>query len=77
LDVIVTPADEHGEEWYLADLLGRSMGRVEKVGNGFLILAAGKAIERMAKLHPGPYPSLDDALAAIETHTRGTCRRAG
>jgi hypothetical protein len=76
LDVIVTPADEHGEEWNLTDLLGRSMGRVEKVAQGFLVQAAGNATETMAKMHRGPYRSLDDALAAIETHTRGTCRRA-
>ena len=75
MDVIVTPTD-NGEEWNLTDLLGRSMGRVEKVsGKGLMIRPAGHAIETMDDINPGPYASLDDALAAIETHTRGTCRR--
>ena len=73
LDVIVTPTDN--DDWNLTDLLGRSMGRVEYVsGKDFMIRAAGHAIETMASINPGPYSSLDDALAAIETHTRGTCR---
>ena len=34
----------------------------------------GNATETMHGLRPGPYASLDAALAEIETHTQGVCR---
>ena len=73
--MIVTPATDSGM-WNLTDLLGRSMGHVAEVTAGqFRISPDGKAVETMAGINQGPYASLDDALAAIETHTRGVCRR--
>lgn len=75
MDVIVTPSDD-GTAWTLMDLLGRSMGAIEAVPTDkFLIRPHGQALETMAGIDKGPFPSLDRALAEIEKHTRGTCRR--
>ena len=74
MDVIVTGSDG-GKTWQLADLLGRSMGYIEEsVPGSFRIHAEGHAVETMAEIEPGPFPTLDAALAEIERHTRGTCR---
>ena len=74
LDVIVTPTDD-GRAWNLTDLLGRPMGRItEAPAQQFTIRPAGHALETMAGIEHGPFASLDAALAAIETHTRGVCR---
>jgi hypothetical protein len=65
-----------GEGWSLKDLLGRSMGVVvEDAPSRFTIRPDGHARETMAGINPGPHASLDDALAEIERHTRGVCRR--
>lgn len=62
-------------EWRLTDLLGRSMGAIRADGDAFAVEPAGKAIETMKGMRCGPFASLDEALAAIEIHTRGVCRR--
>jgi len=75
LDVIVTPTDD-GRAWNLTDLLGRPMGRImEASAKQFTIHPEGHALETMAGIEHGPFASLDAALAAIEKHTRGLCRR--
>jgi hypothetical protein len=67
---------EGRDEWALTDLLGRSMGVISTTDSGnFLIEPDGNARVTMTGTRCGPFPSLDDALAAIETHTRGVCRR--
>ena len=74
LDVIVSKV-EGQDKWTLTDLLGRPMGRI--LGDGaknFTIVPDGNASETMAGMLHGPHPSLDSALKAIETHTRGVCR---
>ncbi len=76
MDVIVT-LSHGGAAWNLTDLLGRPMGQiVEEEARRFFIDPAGMALETMRGIRPGPHPSLDAALREIETHTRGTCRRA-
>jgi hypothetical protein len=76
MDVIVIAA-ERGTVWHLTDLLGRSMGNItEDVSHQFTIYPEGHAFETMADIHRGPYDSLDAALAEIERHTRGVCRRS-
>ena len=76
MDVIVTPAGTEGD-WNLTDLLGRSMGRIVEEGSKrFFINPDGLAIETMSRIGCGPHLSLDAALAEIEKHTRGVCRRA-
>jgi hypothetical protein len=75
VDVIVTQMPDNS--WGLTDLLGRDMGRVTEISAGaFMIQPAGNAIETLAAITAPTYASLDDALAAIEEHTRGVCRRA-
>ena len=75
MDVIVTQMPDNS--WGLTDLLGRGMGRVSEISAGaFMIQPAGNAIKTLAAITSPKYASLDDALAAIETHTRGVCRRA-
>jgi hypothetical protein len=61
--------------WLLTDLLGRSMGMIRANGGRFAVEPEGKARETMKGMRRGPFGSLDEALAAIETHTRGMCRR--
>jgi hypothetical protein len=75
LDVIVTPSDDC-KAWNLVDLLGRSMGSIrETPAAEFVITPDGHALETMAGIEQGPHGSLDAALAEIEKHTRGLCRR--
>ena len=76
MDVLVTTTPE-GNSWGLTDLLGREMGRIAEIRPGaFMIQPAGNAMETLAEIVSPSYASLDDALAAIEVHTRGVCRRA-
>jgi hypothetical protein len=58
------------------DLLGRDMGRITEAKPGvFMIAPEGNASETLAAIISQSYASLDAALASIETHTRGVCRR--
>jgi hypothetical protein len=76
MDVTVTPAAD-GKAWLLTDLLGRDMGCVAQTASKvFVIQPAGLAVDTFAGINSAKYESLDRALAAIETHTRGVCRRA-
>lgn len=62
--------------WSLRDLLGRSMGSVaEDTPGTFVIIPEGNAIGTMKDIRRGPHATLDAALAEIEMHTRGVCRR--
>lgn len=75
MDVIVRTGPED-RTWSLTDLLGRAMGVVvEDTPHTFVVRPAGHAVETMRGMRTGPFGSLDQALAAIETHTRGVCRR--
>ena len=73
MDVIVTAAGN--DAWTMTDLLGRDMGIVKQNGDIFTIRPSGNAVKTMAALTSKSYKSLDVALAAIEEHTRGVCRR--
>ena len=76
MDVIVTPTGQ-GRAWQLVDLLGRSMGQiVQTADQEFVVHPDGHALETMAGIEQGPHASLDAALAEIEKHTRGVCRRS-
>ena len=75
LDVVVTPSDDEST-WSLVDLLGRSLGHItQHAPDRMTIHPDGQALETMAGIKPGPFATLDDALAEIERHTRGVCRR--
>jgi hypothetical protein len=73
MDVMVTAAGN--DAWTMTDLLGREMGSVKQKGDIFTIRPSGNAVKTMAALTSKSYKSLDAALAAIEEHTRGVCRR--
>ena len=74
MDITVRRTGE-GSTWSLEDLLGRPMGSIaEDLPKHFTIHPEGQALETMGGLSPGPYASLDAALAEIETYTRGVCR---
>ena len=76
MDVSVTWA-EAATVWHLTDLLGRSMGSIVKyASHQFTIYSEGHALETMASIEQGPHARLDAALAEIERHTRGVCRRS-
>ena len=75
MDILVSTADD-GKSWALTDLLGRPLGRIEQNSpTEFVLHPEGKAVETMAVLNLKAFVSLDEALAGIETHTRGVCRR--
>jgi hypothetical protein len=76
MDITVTRAADDRLAWDLTDLLGRPVGRITGAGHRFAIEADERTRALMAGLKWGPYASLDEALAAIEKHTRGVCRRA-
>jgi len=74
MDVIVTGRGRHG---LAADGPARPlMGRITaSAPRQFMIHPEGHATETMAGIQQGPHASLDAALAEIERHTRGVCRR--
>jgi len=62
--------------YLLTDLLGRPMGSIVEDGAGqFTIRSLGLAADTMTGMKHGPFACVDDALAEIERHTRGVCRR--
>ena len=76
VDVVVIEA-EGGAAWRLTDLLGRHMGNIrENTPHEFTIYPEDHGFQIMADIQRGPYASLDAALAEIERHTRGVCRRS-
>jgi hypothetical protein len=73
VDLVVKQTAE--DKWILVDLLGRNAGSVDVQRDGkFTVVPAGHAVEAMTGIQLGPYASLNAALSAIETQTRGTCR---
>ena len=76
VDVIVTEIPNENS-WGLTDQLGRDMGRITLSRPGtFMIRTAATRCKALAAVASKPYASLDIALAAIEEHTGGMCRRA-
>jgi hypothetical protein len=75
VDLIVTRTEDD-TVWALTDLLDRDIGSiVEAPSNVFTIHVVATNRDLLVGLKLGPYSSLDNALSAIETHTRGSCRR--
>jgi hypothetical protein len=73
VDVNVTPAPTERGAWILSDLLKRPVGHIDQiVGAEFVICPLQGS--RLFGIKSGPYASLDAALSAIETHTRGQCQ---
>ena len=75
MDIVVTPAVTGA--WSLVDLLGRAIGVVEETAPDEYRIAPGDRVAAtMRAMKHGPFPTLDKALAEIETFTRSTCRMA-
>lgn len=73
MDITVKPVS--ATAWLLIDLLGRDVGTVEeKAPEDFRIAPGERVADNMKAMKLGPYASLDEALSAIETFTRSTCR---
>lgn len=61
--------------WSLIDLLGRDVGTIDEKAQGeFRIEPGDRVADNMKAMKLGPYETLDEALSAIETFTRSTCR---
>jgi hypothetical protein len=74
VDIVVTPSCEE-TAYRLTDRLGRSAGEIEKhPRSGFTIRPkSGGALDEMTAL---TVPTLDEAMSAIEKHTKGACQLA-
>ena len=73
MDITVKPVS--ATAWSLIDLLGRDVGIVEKKApEEFRIQPGERVADNMKAMKLGPYATLDEALSAIETFTRSTCR---
>jgi hypothetical protein len=60
--------------WTLADLVGRYVCHIERdVGGVVRVVVGEQAVATSVNLLPGPYASLEAALAEIEQHIQGTC----
>ena len=76
MDITVARAAGEWQTWTLTDLLGRPVGHITKhAGPRFVIEPDARMYSAMIKVAPGPYASLDEALAEIEKHFF-VCRRA-
>ena len=73
MDVNVTPARTERGTWILSDLLRRPVGQIAQILDGEFVIYPTEG-SKLSGIKRGPYPSLDAALLAIETHTRGQCQ---
>ncbi len=73
MNVNVTPARTEQGTWILSDLLRRPVGQVSQILDGEFVIHPTQG-SRLSGIRSGPYPSLDAALSAIETYTRGQCQ---
>ncbi len=73
MDVNVTPARTERGTWILSDLLRRPVGQIAQILEAEFVIHPTQG-SRLSGIKSGPYPSLDAALSAIETHTRGQCQ---
>ncbi len=73
MDVNVTPAPTEQGTWILSDLLRWPVGHIDQTQNAEFVICPLQD-SRLFGIKSGPYPSLDAALSAIETYTRGQCQ---
>ncbi len=73
MDVNVTPARTERGTWILSDLLRRPVGQIDQISNAEFVICPTQG-SKLFGIKSGPYASLDAALLAIETHTRGQCQ---
>ena len=74
MDIVVTPSSDE-TPYRLTDRLGRPVGEIEKHPRlGFTVRPKpGGALDEMAAL---TVQTLDEAMSAIEKHTKGSCQLA-
>lgn len=73
MDITVKPVSPTA--WSLIDLLGRDVGTIAESAPGEFRIEPGERVaDTMKAMKLGPYATLDEALSAIETFTRSTCR---
>ncbi len=76
MDVNVTPSGTERGTWILSDLLRRPVGQIDQIWDAEFVIRPSQD-SRLSGIKSGPYASLDAALSAIETHTRGQCQLSG
>lgn len=74
MEIVVTPSTDE-TPYRLTDRLGRPVGEIEEHPRlGFTVRPTpGGALDEMTAL---TVPTLDEAMAAIEKHTKGACQLA-
>jgi hypothetical protein len=74
MDIVATPSSE--ENFYrLTDRLGRSAGTLERVPPIAYVVhpEPGGALDGLGRR---TFPTLDEAISAIASHTKGACQLA-
>jgi hypothetical protein len=70
VDVVVTRL-ETADAWLLRDRLGRDLGLIGYVAQGFVVRPLPAAALSAVALRS--FATLDDAMAEIATHAKGVC----
>ena len=60
------------QTWHLRDRLGRELGRITRVAQGFVIRPVPETTLSAVALRP--FATLDDAMAEIATQAKGVCQ---
>jgi hypothetical protein len=76
VDVVVTPAEYKQGVWTLSDRLRRPLGTITGVSPTLFVLNADRN-SGLSRMGIANFPSLDDAMSAIENHMKGTCQLSG
>jgi hypothetical protein len=70
VDVLVKRSVD-ADAWILSDRLGRDLGLITRVRQGFVVRPVPDTALSAVALRP--FASLDDAMAEIATHAKGVC----
>jgi hypothetical protein len=70
VDVLVKRSVD-ADAWVLSDRLGRDLGLITCVRQGFVVRPVPDTALSAVALRP--FASLDDAMAEIATHAKGVC----
>jgi hypothetical protein len=76
VDVVVTPAEGKQGIWTLSDRLMRPLGSITEVSPKLFVITADHN-SGLSRMNTANFPSLDDAMSAIEKHMKGTCQLSG
>ena len=70
MDVLVKRSVD-ADAWVLSDRLGRDLGLITRVRQGFVVRPVPDTALSAVALRP--FASLDDAMAEIAAHAKGVC----